>query len=65
MKLEIWKKDMDIIGAFARASGASTPLFDATKPLYAAAARSDGNEDTGAVHRALAESSKLKAKSKK
>jgi putative dehydrogenase len=65
MKLDVWSKDMGIIGAFARASGASTPLFDATKPLYAAATRSDGSEDTAAVHRVLAESSKYKAKSKK
>jgi 3-hydroxyisobutyrate dehydrogenase-like beta-hydroxyacid dehydrogenase len=65
MKLDVWSKDMGIIGAFARASGASTPLFDATTPLYAAATRSDGGEDTAAVHRVLAESTKYKVQSRK
>jgi 3-hydroxyisobutyrate dehydrogenase-like beta-hydroxyacid dehydrogenase len=53
MKLDVWSKDMDIIGAFARASGARTPLFDATKPLYAAAARAGGRRDTAAVYESL------------
>jgi 3-hydroxyisobutyrate dehydrogenase-like beta-hydroxyacid dehydrogenase len=60
MKLEIWQKDMDIIGAFARACGASTPLFAATMPLYAEARRRNASEDTAAVHRVLAKSSKYK-----
>jgi 3-hydroxyisobutyrate dehydrogenase-like beta-hydroxyacid dehydrogenase len=60
MKLEIWKKDMAIIADFARAAGASTPLFDRTAPLYTAAARADGSQDTAAVHRVL-ESLKRKA----
>jgi L-threonate 2-dehydrogenase len=60
MKLEIWQKDMDIIGAFARACGASTPLFAATMPLYAEARRRNASEDTAAVHRVLANSSKYK-----
>jgi 3-hydroxyisobutyrate dehydrogenase-like beta-hydroxyacid dehydrogenase len=63
MKLSVWQKDMDIIGGFARERGAATPLFNATKALYAAAERRDASEDTAAVHRVLAESSKLKAKS--
>jgi 3-hydroxyisobutyrate dehydrogenase-like beta-hydroxyacid dehydrogenase len=63
MKLGIWQKDVDIIGAFALACGASTPLFTATVPLYAEAKRRNASEDTAAVHRVLAESSKLKAKS--
>jgi L-threonate 2-dehydrogenase len=53
MKLDIWKKDMDIIGAFARECHARTPLFDATKPLYAAATRRGGTRDTGAVYESL------------
>jgi 3-hydroxyisobutyrate dehydrogenase-like beta-hydroxyacid dehydrogenase len=65
MKLGVWSKDMDIIGAFARENGARTPLFDATKPLYAAATRSDRSEDTAAVHRVLAESTKYKVQSRK
>jgi 3-hydroxyisobutyrate dehydrogenase-like beta-hydroxyacid dehydrogenase len=58
MKLGIWQKDMDIIGAFALACGASTPLFAATVPLYAEAKRRNANEDTAAVHRVLEESTK-------
>jgi hypothetical protein len=51
---------MDIIGTFARERGAETPLFNATKVLYAAAERRDASEDTGAVYRVL-ESLKRKA----
>jgi 3-hydroxyisobutyrate dehydrogenase-like beta-hydroxyacid dehydrogenase len=60
MKLSVWQKDMDIIGTFARERGAETPLFNATKVLYAAAERRDASEDTGAVYRVL-ESLKRKA----
>jgi L-threonate 2-dehydrogenase len=63
MKLEIWKKDMSVIGEFARTLCAHTPVFDATKPIYAAAERRNASEDTAAVYRVLAESSKFKAKS--
>jgi 3-hydroxyisobutyrate dehydrogenase-like beta-hydroxyacid dehydrogenase len=65
MKLDIWKKDMDIIGAFARECDARTPLFDVTRPLYAAAQRRNASEDTAAVYRMLAESSKYKVQSAK
>jgi 3-hydroxyisobutyrate dehydrogenase-like beta-hydroxyacid dehydrogenase len=65
MKLDIWRKDMGIIVDFARDVGASTPLFNATKALYAAAERRDGSEDTAAVHRVLVESSKYKVQSRK
>ncbi|MGE3145230.1 MAG: NAD(P)-dependent oxidoreductase [Pseudorhodoplanes sp.] len=34
MKVGIWQKDMAVIGAYARAIGAPTPLFDATVPVY-------------------------------
>ena len=64
MKLDVWKKDMDIIGAFARERGVRTPLFDATKPIYAAAQRRSANDDTAAVYRIIA-SKKWKAKSSK
>lgn len=65
MKLEIWQKDMDIIGAFAHDQGAKTPLFDVTKPIYGAAARRNAREDTAAVHRVMAERSKYKVQSAK
>jgi len=62
MKLDVWKKDMSIIGAFARAHRAATPLFNATKALYAAARRRNPGEDTAAVYRVAAESTSTKYK---
>jgi len=37
MRISTWQKDMDVIGCFAQALGAPTPLFSATLPIYAAA----------------------------
>lgn len=54
MKLDVWQKDMRLIGEFARQVGAATPLFDATAPLYqAAVATGHGAEDTAAVRLAV------------
>jgi 3-hydroxyisobutyrate dehydrogenase-like beta-hydroxyacid dehydrogenase len=54
MKLEVWQKDMRLIKALAEESGASTPLFDATIPLYLAAAVVGNSQmDTAAVRLAL------------
>ena len=50
MKMSLWQKDMDLIGGFARAVGAPTPLFSATLPLYVAAiAGGHAARDTAAV----------------
>jgi putative dehydrogenase len=50
MKVDIWQKDMDIIGRFATALGVPTPTFSATLPIYAAAqAQGHGSDDTAAV----------------
>jgi 3-hydroxyisobutyrate dehydrogenase-like beta-hydroxyacid dehydrogenase len=50
MKVEVWQKDMAIIGDFARALGCPTPLFLASAPFYTAAlAAGRGKEDTAAV----------------
>ena len=50
MKISLWQKDMDVIGSFAQALGAPTPLFSATLPIYAAAmATGHGEEDTAAT----------------
>jgi len=50
MRVSLWQKDLDIIGAFAKALGSPTPTFDATLPVYAAAlAAGYGAQDTGAV----------------
>jgi len=53
MKLQVWEKDMAIIAEFARRAGAPTPLFSATAPLYAAAARAWPTCDTAAVYDVL------------
>jgi putative dehydrogenase len=54
MRVSTWMKDMAIIGAFARETGAPTPLFDRTLPIYAAAlAQGLGDADTAAVHAVL------------
>jgi 3-hydroxyisobutyrate dehydrogenase-like beta-hydroxyacid dehydrogenase len=34
MKMEVWQKDMKVIGEFARALGSPTPLFDASDLIY-------------------------------
>ncbi len=50
MKISLWQKDMDVIGAFAQALGAPTPVFSATLPIYAAAmAAGYGEQDTAAA----------------
>lgn len=50
MRLSTWKKDMDVIGQFAYALGAPTPLFSATIPIYAASLGLGlGDEDVAAV----------------
>ena len=50
MRLSTWKKDIDVIGAFAYALGAPTPLFSSTIPVYSAALGLGlGDEDVGAV----------------
>ncbi len=50
MKLDVWKKDMALIHDFITQVGASTPLFEATKPLYETANEMGfGDQDTAAV----------------
>lgn len=50
MKLDVWQKDMKLIHDFAEETGALTPLFDATRPLYEAANQLGlGEQDTAAV----------------
>jgi len=47
---EIWKKDMQIIGAFVRGLKSPAPLFNATRAIYRRArALGFGNADTAAV----------------
>jgi 3-hydroxyisobutyrate dehydrogenase-like beta-hydroxyacid dehydrogenase len=50
MKLQVWQKDMSIIGDFAQKLECPTPLFSASAPIYMAAmATGRHSEDTAAV----------------
>ena len=50
MKISTWQKDMTVIGEFATSLGCPTPLFNASKPVYAAALSSGhGADDTASV----------------
>ena len=50
MKVSVWQKDMAVIGEFAKQIGVSTPMFDATVPVYQKAMTSGHAEhDTAAV----------------
>jgi len=50
MKVEVWQKDMAVIGDFARSLDCPTPLFSASMPIYASA-MSTGHaaDDTASV----------------
>jgi len=50
MKVDVFRKDLDIIANFAKQSNCPVPLFSASVPLYTAvAARGMGLHDTAAV----------------
>jgi L-threonate 2-dehydrogenase len=50
MKIDIWQKDMAVIGDFAKHLGVALPTFAATVPIYnAAIGLGRGREDTAAV----------------
>ena len=50
MKVEVWQKDMKIIGEFAAALGVATPLFNASAAIYnAAMAQGFARQDTASV----------------
>jgi 3-hydroxyisobutyrate dehydrogenase-like beta-hydroxyacid dehydrogenase len=50
MKVEVWQKDMAIIGEFARELACPTPLFSASAPIYnSAMAMGFAREDTASV----------------
>jgi 3-hydroxyisobutyrate dehydrogenase-like beta-hydroxyacid dehydrogenase len=61
MKIDVWDKDMQVIGDYARKIRVKTPLFDATKPIYVKAMKSGlGAKDTAAVCAVLERMAKLK-----
>ena len=50
MKVEVWQKDMKIIGEFVTKLGVAAPLFAASAPIYNAAMSAGlAKEDTAAV----------------
>jgi putative dehydrogenase len=50
MKIDIWQKDMDVIGDFAKKLRVRTPLFTATEAIYNKAIKEGfGAQDTAAV----------------
>ena len=59
MKLDVWKKDLNLIAEFATLLNAQTPLFSATTPLYEAAlSQVGGHADTAAVYSVLSTNSR-------
>lgn len=54
MRVSMWQKDMDIIGAYARELGVSLPLFEASGPIYTRVMDAGlGDQDTAAVFAVL------------
>ena len=50
MKIDVWQKDMQVIGDFAKQIGVKAPLFRASAPIYDKAMRAGlGKKDTAAV----------------
>lgn len=61
MKVGVWQKDMAVIGEYARSIGVSTPLFDATVPIYDdAIAQGHEMHDTASVCAVLEKKAKIK-----
>ena len=62
MKIDVWDKDMRVIGDYARKIKVPTPMFNATKPVYIKAQRSGfGAQDTAAVCAVLEKMAKVQA----
>ena len=63
IKIDVWQKDMKIIGEFARDLDCPTPLFAASAPFYTAAiASGHAKDDTAAVGAVLGEMAGLAPK---
>jgi 3-hydroxyisobutyrate dehydrogenase-like beta-hydroxyacid dehydrogenase len=61
MKIDVWDKDMQVIGDYARKIKVKTPLFDATKPIYVKAQKTGlGAKDTAAVCAVLEQMANMK-----
>ena len=63
MKIDVWDKDMRVIGDYARKIRVPTPMFDASKSVYLKAMKSGyGAQDTAAVCAVLEKMGKVKRK---
>ena len=63
MKIDVWDKDMRVIGNYARKIKVPTPMFDASKGIYIKAMKSGfGAQDTAAVCAVLEKMAKVKRK---
>ncbi len=61
MKIDVWDKDMRVIGDYARKIKVPTPMFDASKPVYIKAQKSGfGAQDTASVCAVLEKMAKVK-----
>ncbi len=61
MKIDVWDKDMRVIGGYARKIKVPTPMFNATKAVYIKAMKSGlGALDTAAVCAVLEKQAKVK-----
>jgi L-threonate 2-dehydrogenase len=61
MKIDVWDKDMRVIGGYAKQIKVPTPMFDATKAVYIKAMKSGlGAQDTAAVCAVLEKMAKVK-----
>lgn len=61
MKIDVWDKDMQVIGDYAKKIKVPTPMFDASKPVYIKAMKTGyGAQDTAAVCAVLEKAAKVK-----
>lgn len=61
MKIDVWDKDMRVIGDYARKIKVKTPMFNASKPIYLKAKKSGfGAQDTAVVCAVLEKMAKFK-----
>jgi 3-hydroxyisobutyrate dehydrogenase-like beta-hydroxyacid dehydrogenase len=61
MKIDVWDKDMQVIGTYAKKIKVPTPMFDATKGIYIKAMKNGlGGKDTAAVCAVLEKMAKVK-----
>lgn len=63
MKIDVWDKDMQVIGDYGRKIKVPTPMFDASKPVYLKAQKMGlGAQDTASVCAVLEKQAKVKRK---